>query len=195
MSERTTTTDMSDEALWEAAAGRGDQRAFEQLFLRHRPMALRVAGRICGSEAEDVVQVAFTAIWNNRASFDPTKGSVKTWMMTVVRNRAIDLTRSAVRRREGTSAYPFWETPDPVRTEELAADRETSIELRKAVAGLPNAQRTVVELGYFGEMSQSEIAKKLGVPLGTVKGRARAALKNLAPAVDGSVAAPVAAAA
>lgn len=177
----TTITSISDDALWEAAATRADQRAFERLFMRHRPMALRIAGRICGSDAEDVVQVAFLAIWNNRSSFDPSKGSVKTWMMTVVRNRAIDFTRSAVRRREGASSYPFWEMPDPVRTDDLAADRETSVELRKAVAGLPEAQRKVVELGYFGEMSQSEIAKRLGVPLGTVKGRARAALKNLAP--------------
>jgi RNA polymerase sigma-70 factor (ECF subfamily) len=174
----TATAQQSDEELWVVAQA-GDEVAFERFYRRHRRLALAVAARICGDEAEDAVQAAFLSIWRNRASYSEAKGSARNWTMAVVRNRAIDAVRASQRRRESPVGESLAGVPDPVRTEELAVERETAHELRAAIAGLPIRQRQVLELGYFSELSQSEIAAALGLPLGTVKGRSRAALRGL----------------
>ena len=169
----------SDEDLW-AAAQQGDEAAFGHFYRRHRLLALRIAGRICGGEAEDAVQAAFLSTWRNRGSFSPAKGSARNWMLAAVRNRAIDTLRKTERRRDNPTREGLDEVEDPVRTEEAAVERETARELRAAIAELPIRQRQVLALGYFAGLSQSEIASTLGLPLGTVKGRSRAALQGLA---------------
>lgn len=172
-------TEASDEALW-AAVQEGSEVAFEHVVTRHRPHAIRIARRFCGAQAEDAVQIAFLAAWRDRMTFNPAKGSLKTWVTTVVRNRAIDVVRSAGRRPERLEADAAVHAADQTRTEVLVEQRETATRLRAAMAKLPESQRRVLALGYFSELSQSEIAGRLGVPLGTVKGRARLGLEKLA---------------
>ena len=174
-------TGSSDEALW-AAVQEGSEVAFELFVTRHRPLALRLAGRICGAHAEDAVQTAFLSAWRSRMAFDPEKGSPKAWVMTVVRNRALDVVRSARHRAERLDADAADHLEDAVRTESLVEQRETARNLRAAMADLPEGQRKVLALGYFSELSQAEIAGRLGLPLGTVKGRTRLGLEKLAGA-------------
>jgi RNA polymerase sigma factor (sigma-70 family) len=175
----TAQTSPSDEDLWSAAQA-GDAAAFERFFVRHRPLALHIARQICGEAAEDAVQAAFLSVWRARASYSVEKGSVRNWLMTTVRNRAIDVVRSHKARREVPAGEHLPDIEDPVLTEEIALRRATSRVLRTAMAQLPDRQRQVLELGYIEELSQSEIARALGLPLGTVKGRSRLALQRLA---------------
>ncbi len=170
----------SDEALWASVQG-GEHGAFDELYRRHERSALRVAGRICGpGAAEDAVQAAFLAVWRSRSGFDPSLGSFRSWVLTAVRNRAIDVVREQRRRRvHQASEGGFPELADPRLTDSEFATRETGAAVRKAVAGLPAEQRRVIELAYFGEFSHTEIASQLRIPLGTVKGRTRLALKKL----------------
>ena len=169
----------SDEALW-AAVQEGSEAAFEHFFQRHRPLAVRIAAGICGAEAEDAVQAAFLSAWRSRMAFSTAKGSPKTWLMAVVRNRAIDTFRSVSRRRETLGADPEAHFVNSVDPDVLVVERDTAQRLRAAMTDLPDKQREVLELGYFSELSQSEIAGTLGLPLGTVKGRSRLGLKKLA---------------
>jgi RNA polymerase sigma-70 factor (ECF subfamily) len=151
----------------------GDQNAFEDLVRRHRGPAIGLAARICGpGDAEDAVQAAFLSLWQGIDAYRPERASVKTWLFTIVRNRAIDVLRSRP-AAEPTSIDSHPEEADPVHTEALIAQREESVEVRRAVAELPGDQRQVLELAYFKEFSQPEIARALKLPLGTVKGRAR----------------------
>lgn len=174
---------VTDEALM-GAATKGDRCAFESFYRRHRLLALKVAGTICPDEAEDAVQAAFLSAWRARGSYDPARGGARNWMMGVVRNRAIDAVRSRSRRRETSAGEILAALPDPLQVEQDAIDREAARELNAAVARLPETQRRVVELNFFAERSQTEIARDLGLPLGTVKGRSRAALRGLAGVAD-----------
>lgn len=170
---------LNDEDLW-ARVQSGDEAAFEVFFRRHRGLAVQVARRICGDGAEDAVQAAFLSTWRNRASFDPGKGCVRSWLMGAVRNRSIDVVRKTNRRKlEVPAGEAVIEVEDPTRTDEVVFGRATARALRAAIAKLPTRQRQVVELGYVSELSQTEIARTLGLPLGTVKGRRRAALEQL----------------
>lgn len=184
MQTLSTSTDLktwlSDEALWDAAQS-GQQAAFEQLYRRHEAIARRVAARICGRDAaEDAVQAAFLSLWRNRAAFHPSRGSLRNWILGAVRNRAIDVLRDQRRRRpEQTVEEDHPEPPDTRLTDVEVATRETGTAVRDAVAELPLPQRQVIELAYFGEYSQAEIASTLRIPLGTVKGRTRLAFEKL----------------
>jgi RNA polymerase sigma-70 factor, ECF subfamily len=168
----------SDEALW-AAVQEGDEVAFEAFVTRHRPLAMRIARRVCGPYAEDAVQAAFLAAWRSRMAFNPARGSPKAWMMTVVRNRAVDVVRSVKGRLERLEADAPDQAEDCATPDVLVEQRETARNLRAALADLPEPQRQVLTLGYFSELSQSEIAGTLGLPLGTVKGRTRLGLEKL----------------
>ncbi len=172
-------THTNDEHLW-ARVQSGDESAFDVFYRRHRRPAVQIARRICGDGAEDAVQAAFLSTWRNRASFDPGKGCVRSWLMGAVRNRSIDVVRKNNRRRlEVPAGEAVIEVEDPLRTDEVVFGRATARALRAAIAELPTRQRQVVELGYVSELSQSEIARTLDLPLGTVKGRRRAALEQL----------------
>lgn len=169
----------SDEDLW-AEVQAGKPGSFEEVHKRFEPIALRVAASVCGSDAaEDSVQAAFLSIWRGRNNFDPSQGSLRGWILTAVRRRAIDTLRQYSRPFHRVANEPSRELADPRLTEVEVASRETSAEVRKAVAQLPPAQRQVIELAYFREFSQAEIASTLQVPLGTVKGRNRLASKKL----------------
>jgi RNA polymerase sigma-70 factor (ECF subfamily) len=163
---------------------RRDADAFAILYDRHGGAAYSLAHRIVGnsSVAEDVTQEAFLSVWRSGARFDPTRGSVRTWTLGIVRNRSID----ALRRLAGSApkldldddglleAQPAGEL-----TEGEAIKRETARTVRGALRDLPAEQSEVIGLAYFGGFTHSEIAEMLGMPLGTVKGRMRLGLEKI----------------
>ena len=161
----------------------GDARAFEVIFDRHGDVAFSLAYRMCGRRAmaEDVVQEAFLSLWRSGARYDRARGSVRSWVLGVVHNRAIDLfRRDTVRAGKDVS--------DEDAVERLASDesierevqrREDATHVRAALAELPGEQRQVIELAYFGGFSHSQIAEMLSLPAGTVKGRMRLGLTKL----------------
>jgi RNA polymerase sigma-70 factor (ECF subfamily) len=174
---------LADEELM-PLIGDKDPGAFEVFYDRHGGVAYSLAYRIVGERgaAEDVTQEAFISIWRSGARYDAARGSVRTWMLGIVRNRAIDALRS---KASGAPKLNFDDDsilehrPAPERTESEALRRETAEEVRGAMDELPGEQSKVIELAYFGGFSHSEIAGMLGVPLGTVKGRMRLGLEKI----------------
>jgi RNA polymerase sigma-70 factor (ECF subfamily) len=181
-----------DSALIARAAG-GDERALGELYDRYGGMAYSLACSIVGepADAEEVVADAFAQVWRSAAAFDPARGRVAAWVATIARTRALDLVRSRKRRArvleeaavvtdEGETLVlaPSLESPD--RGAELT---ETSAIVRRSLADLPPPQRRVIELAYFGGLSQSEIAAQIAEPLGTVKTRMRAGMEKLRQAL------------
>jgi RNA polymerase sigma-70 factor (ECF subfamily) len=164
--------------------GAKDAEAFEVFYDRHGGAAYSLAYRIVGerSRAEDVTQEAFLSIWRSGARYDRTRGSVRAWMLGIVRNRAID----ALRREAGRAPKLTFDDdavleqrPSEELTDEEALRREQAQELRGALRELPTEQSKVIELAYYGGFSHSEIAEMLGMPLGTVKGRMRLGLEKI----------------
>ena len=162
-----------------ARVSNGELDALQDLYDRYRTMAYSIALRITAdaSLAEDVVQDAFLGAWRNAARYVEGRGSVKTWLLSIVHHRAID----AVRRRRPTSELPEAEAPPPPALtlpdiwKEVAGnlDREA---IAAALTTLSDVQREAIELAYFGGLTQIEIADRTGAPLGTVKSRVRLGL-------------------
>jgi RNA polymerase sigma-70 factor (ECF subfamily) len=159
----------------------GDASALEELYDRYTPLLYPVALRILKSaaEAEDVVQQAWVQAWQGAAGYDPRRGTVAAWLLTLTRSRALDRYRSLSSRRRAETredVIPPSAVPDPTAT---AAQVELSERVRKALASLQPQQRQVLEIAYFQGLSQSEIAEQLGAPLGTVKSWTRQGLMRL----------------
>jgi RNA polymerase sigma-70 factor (ECF subfamily) len=174
---------LADEELM-PLVGRKDPEAFEVLYDRHGGVAYSLAYRIVGDRAaaEEVTQEAFISVWRSGARFDAARGSVRSWLLSVVRNRAIDFLRSKAGKApkldfDDDSALE--QRPAAERTEEEALRRETAGEIRGALGKLPGEQSKVIELAYFGGFSHSEIAEILSLPMGTVKGRMRLGLEKI----------------
>jgi RNA polymerase sigma-70 factor, ECF subfamily len=168
---------------------RGDVRAFEQLYDRFASKAFSLAMRVVGDRgtAADVTQEAFLELWRNRERYRAERGLPGTWLLGIVRNRAIDAHRLRT-RRGGHPQEDRWDSEqvatDDTESEVISNDEARS--LREALDQLPQEQLAVMNLAYFGGLTQNEIAKRLELPLGTVKGRIRLALTHL----KGSVAQP-----
>jgi RNA polymerase sigma-70 factor (ECF subfamily) len=174
---------LADEELM-PLVGRKDPEAFEVLYDRHGGAAYSLAYRVVGDRAaaEEVTQEAFISVWRSGARFDAARGSVRSWLLSVVRNRAIDFLRSRASKApklDFDDEASLEQRPARERTEEEALRRETSAELRGALGKLPGEQSKVIELAYFGGFSHSEIARILGLPMGTVKGRMRLGLEKI----------------
>jgi RNA polymerase sigma-70 factor, ECF subfamily len=174
---------LADEELMPLIADR-DPEAFAVYYDRHGGAAYSLAYRIVGDRnaAEDVTQEAFISIWRSGARFDRTRGSVRAWTLGIVRNRAIDaLRRSAGRAPKLTfdDEAVLEQEPAPESTEEEALRRRESDELRGVLRELPDDQSKVIQLAYFGGFTHSEIARMLGMPLGTVKGRMRLGMEKI----------------
>ena len=164
--------------------GEKDPEAFEVFYDRHGGAAYSLAYRIVGESAaaEDVAQEAFISIWRSGTRYDYSRGSVRSWTLSIVRNRAIDALRSKAGRApklDFDDEALLQERPSEDLTDEEAMQRETTHELRGALEQLPGEQSKVIELAYFGGFSHSEIAGMLGVPMGTVKGRMRLGLEKI----------------
>ena len=163
---------------------RNDADAFAVLYDRHGGAAYSLAHRIVGDSAiaEDVTQEAFLSVWRSGARFDAARGSVRSWTLGIVRNRAID----ALRRASGPAPKldldddaALESRPSDELTDSQAIRRETSRRVQGALRELPAEQSEVIGLAYFGGFTHSEIADMLGMPLGTVKGRMRLGLEKI----------------
>jgi RNA polymerase sigma-70 factor (ECF subfamily) len=174
--------ELADEELMQLVR-EADARAFEVVFDRHGGVAFSLAYRMCGRRAmaEDVVQEAFLSLWRSGARYDRARGSVRSWVLSVVHNRAIDaLRRGVVREGRTVDDEGLAErVAAPERTDVEVARREEAREVRGALGELPNEQRQVIELAYFGGFTHVQIASMLEVPIGTVKSRMRLGLTKL----------------
>lgn len=165
-----------------AEIARGDRDAFSRFYDLHAALVHTFALRVLRErgEAEEVVQDVFLQAWRQAASYSAERGTPEAWLITMTRSRSIDKLRS--RRRRGEMVRPA-DVPDglpePAVRESAAGPAEARATLGGALADLPAAQRSILELAYFGGLTQSEIAARLGEPLGTVKTRMRAGLERL----------------
>jgi RNA polymerase sigma-70 factor (ECF subfamily) len=163
----------------------GDASAFDELYRRYAPGAYGLALRVTGHEllAQEVAHDAFLAIWRAPEAFDPSRGPFRSFFLSLVPHRAVDTVRREERLRRRTDRVanlePFVgeDVAEDVVEEAWIASRRT--EVRKALIELPDDQRRVVEMAYFGGMTQAAIAQELHIPLGTVKTRTLAAMQKL----------------
>src|SRR6187431_3650664 len=174
----TSPADEADRAVLVRLAD-GELDALEELYDRYKTMAYSIALRITADAAlaEDVVQDAFLGAWRNAARYVEGRGSVKTWLLSIVHHRAID----AVRRRRSTTELPDTEAvpPQQLRMPDVWSEVSASLDadtVRSALAVLSDVQREALELAYFGGLTQVEIAERTATPLGTVKSRMRLGL-------------------
>jgi len=173
---------LADEELMQLVY-RGEAAAFEVIYDRHADAAFSLAYRMCGQRAlaEDVVQEGFISLWRSGARYDRARGSVRTWVLGIVHNRAIDaLRRRTVHDRGRVSDDGIEErVAAPERTDAEFARRDEAREVRDALEQLPAEQSRVIELAYFGGLTHVQIASMLDAPVGTVKGRMRLGLAKM----------------
>lgn len=172
-------TRISDEDLLRRIAGR-DESALAELYDRFSAVSMAVASKVLGdpAEAEDVLQQVYVKIWEDAGRFDPARGSAAAWILTSVRNASIDRVRRREAFRRAAMAAPPRD-PDPP-SPDLDEERARA---RRAIEALPPDQRQAIELAYFEGLSQTEIAARLGQPLGTVKTRMRLGMMKLREAL------------
>ena len=158
-----------------------DKQAFAAIFRFYAPRlkSFLIRQGYAENECEDLVQETMVNIWRKAASFDPVKAGVSTWIFTIARNLGIDR-----RRRDGRGAnrrdLDTFEDVDPDPTAEaIMIARQSEVRVRQAMTLLPAEQAAVIRMSFFAENPQAEIAKVLGIPLGTVKSRVRLALQRL----------------
>jgi RNA polymerase sigma-70 factor (ECF subfamily) len=167
-----------------------DKDAFDELYQRYGRSAFGVALRVTAQEviAQEVVQDAFLALWRAPEAFDATRGAFRSFFLSLVHHRAVDAVRREERLRKRTERASNLE---PATGEDPAEDvvedaylRVRRKEVRAALASLPAEQRNVLDMAYFGGMTQARIAEELGIPLGTVKTRTLAAMRKLRAALQ-----------
>jgi RNA polymerase sigma factor (sigma-70 family) len=184
--------DDADRAVLERVAA-GELHALEELYDRYRTIAYSIALRITSDAAlaEDVVQDAFLGAWRNAARYVEGRGSVKTWLLSIVHHRAVD----AIRRRRPASELPDRDAVPPAGFTLPDVWQEVSARLDRdavhaALGELSDVQRQAIEMAYFGGFTQQEIAGRTGTPLGTVKSRMRLGLLAMRRALSGGAPLP-----
>ena len=170
-----------------AGMSRGEVDALAALYDRYSAVVLAVVRRVLKGEgqAEDLVHDVFLESWRRAADYDPNRGSVRTWLVLRARSRALDYQKSAAVARRVTLPERSWSA----LADSFAADHTLAPDcarLRQALAALPQEQRQVLFLGYFEGLSSSEIAQRVGTPVGTVKSRVASAMARLRRALAGS---------
>lgn len=173
---------LADEDLISLVETNDDPQAFATLYDRHSRAAFSLAYRMMGEHhaAEDLVQESFLKLWRAARSYRPERASVRTWLLSIVHNRAIDQLRSRASRRrtqEKVEAVAPRFEPSEAFAQSLANSQREQV--REAMRSLPQEQLKILELAYFSGYSHVEIAELLDVPLGTVKGRMRLGLKKI----------------
>ena len=174
--------DATDGTLLERVAA-GDRDAFDELYRRYTRPVLGLALRRLGDRgrAEDAVQDAFAAVWRSARSYDRSRGAGAAWLYTVARNAIVDRAR---RRPEPPTEVLEDEPAQGAGPDEHAETSWLAWRVHRAIGELPEHERQVIELAYWSELSQSEIAERLQVPLGTVKTRTRSGLARLASLLE-----------
>jgi RNA polymerase sigma-70 factor, ECF subfamily len=164
---------------------KGERAAFMQFYDRFSPLLFSVAARVLSDrkEAEDVLQEVMLAIWNKSGDYDPALGRLSSWAVVLTRNRALDRLRARTRRlRLIEEVALMTDAPDDgagASAGDVIHGRERAEKLRSALTELPPDQRTAIELAFFAGLSQSDIATRLTLPLGTVKARIRRGMLRL----------------
>jgi RNA polymerase sigma-70 factor (ECF subfamily) len=163
--------------------GRGDRAAFEELYGRFARPVLGLALRMLGDHgrAEDAAQETFAAVWRSAKTFRPERGSGSAWLFAVARHAIVDRARQRV---DHLVDEPIERASGEAGPDEVAEQTWLSWRVQTALGRLPERERTVLELAYFSELSQSEVASYLDVPLGTVKTRTRAGLARLSALLE-----------
>jgi RNA polymerase sigma-70 factor (ECF subfamily) len=175
----------ADDAALVAAIAAGDAAALDRLYVRYRRVAFVAAYTVLQepNATEDVIHDAFLNLWRAANSFRPSRGSLRGWLLTIVRNAAIDHLRARQRAAPAATLDHHEEyTPAHGVQDDLATTVAAAADARRlhsALSALPPLQRQAVELAYFGGLSHGEIAAHTGTPLGTVKGRVRLGLRRL----------------
>ncbi len=174
----------TDGELIQRVAG-GDANAFEVLYHRYVRSVFGLALRRLGDRmrAEDAVQETFAAVWRSARTYRAERGPGAPWLYAVARNAIVDRARG---RQEPPGEVPDAASSEPT-PEERAETSYVSWRVHRALSGLPDNEREVIELAYYAELSQSEVAQFLGIPLGTVKTRTRSGLHRLATALEGEL--------
>jgi RNA polymerase sigma-70 factor (ECF subfamily) len=177
---------VTDSALI-ARCAQGDESALGGLYDRYAGVAYGLALRVVrdATLAEDVVQEAFLAVWRGASMFDASRAKVSTWLLSLVHHKAVD----AVRREEARPKPAAEDAPERPDDADVARDvlrADDAATVRRALMQLSPAQREVLELAYFGGLTQSELADRLGEPLGTIKSRTHAALARLRELLAGA---------
>ncbi|MEX2245705.1 MAG: sigma-70 family RNA polymerase sigma factor [Dehalococcoidia bacterium] len=171
-----------DDASLLRSVQRGDEQAVAELYDRYGGVAYGLAYRITndGTLAEDVVQDAFVSVWRQAPRFDPARGQVRSWLLTIVHHRAVDAVRRRAHRNElalPDGAEDFLAGSD--RPDEIAEWSMEAEAVREAVRQIPEDQRRTIEMAYFEGLTHVEISERTGVPLGTVKSRLRIGLEKM----------------
>jgi RNA polymerase sigma-70 factor, ECF subfamily len=167
------------------AMARGDRAALAELYDRYATAMLALAGRIAGrgAEAEDIVHDVFLEAWRHSAEYDEGRGSVKAWLLLRTRSRSLDLQKSARVSKQARGLPEDWLAELCAPGSDAAAGPDQA-RVREVLMRLTSEQREVLLLGYFEGLSSSEMAERVGVPLGTVKSRVAAALAALRSALS-----------
>ena len=167
------------------AVRRGDPRALEDLYRRHAPRIYALLLRILreSPDAEEVLQETFVDAWKRAAEYAPKRGSIEAWLITIARSRAIDRIRHRGARLRLVRQSEQLAAPEPAPAE--PPDVHARTRLHRALGTLPPEQRRAIELAYWDGLSQSEISRETGDPLGTVKTRVRLGLQRLAELLAG----------
>lgn len=176
------TTAEPDDATLLAGVHRGDPDALVAIYDRYGRLAFALAYRVLGnaSTAEEVVQDAFTRLWQQAGAYDASRGNARTWLLTIVHNRSIDMLRGRhgrQRTEQDLSAVAYRASSTDVWTE--VSERLRREQVQAAVRELPDDQQAAIKLAYFDGLTHQEIAEQTGLPLGTVKGRMRLGLRKL----------------
>ena len=179
-----TLTTQPTHALPDAQMFAPDQTILREIYDRFRGAVMAVAQRVLRNPtlAEDVVQETFVSFWNSPDGFDPARGSLKTYLLTIAHRRAVDVVRSEESRARREQIPP---DPDYSRVEEDVMTKVSSETVRQALNGLDENERRAIVMAYFGGLTYVEVAKELGAPEGTVKSRIRAGMRKLAVNLQG----------
>ncbi len=170
-----------------------DAAAFEELYRRYAPSAYGLALRVTGHEpiAQEVVNDAFLALWHAPEAFDPSRGLLRTFILSLAHHRAVDAVRREERLRKRTERALNLEGSDSEDVADEVVEGAWLVqrrkEVREALLALPEDQKRVLELAYFDGFTQAQIAQRLGIPLGTVKTRTLAAMRKMRAALEEKV--------
>lgn len=172
--------------LMVAVAQNCDRAAYGRLFQYFAPRLIGFMERsgAGATDAEEIAQDTMVTVWRKAELYDPRQAAVSTWVFTIARNLRVDLARRATRRRNGVAAMgePDIELVDSAESYALAGEREAKV--REALGKLSREQATVLRLSFFAEKPHAEIARQLGIPLGTVKSRVRLAMAKIRPLLE-----------